>query len=62
VVVGSHPDLIDRPIVCTLENAPGGYRMGMAVDLAEYKPWELSVIQAIDAPAAAADAVLRQSA
>jgi len=55
LVVGARPDPIDRPIVMVgsrdiaAKGGVGGVQK-LVVDLADFKPWELHVIQAIDAP------------
>ncbi len=45
IVVGSHPTQVDRPIV---RRVRGGV-MSEAIDLSTLKPWELSVLEPIDA-------------
>ncbi len=45
MVVGSHPTLVDRPIVRRIRSG----QMTDTVDLATLKPWELSVLEPIDA-------------
>lgn len=45
VVVGSHPTLVDRPIVRRVRSG----QLTDTVDLSTLKPWELSVLEPIDA-------------
>lgn len=50
-VVGAHSDCIDRPIVRILRRDAEGRRADLTVDLADFQPWELHVVTAIDTPA-----------
>lgn len=50
VVVGTHTGQIDRPIVSPLRRASRLGGTPETIDLADYQPWELSVIRAIDEP------------
>ncbi len=45
IVVGSHPTQVDRPIVRRVRSGT----MSEAIDLSTVKPWELSVLEPIDA-------------
>ncbi len=57
LVVGARADPIDRPIVMVWQRGGGGLgsagRSKLVVDLTDFKPWELHVIQAIDPPSGA---------
>lgn len=50
IVVGSHPEKLDRPIVQVLRRGHNAHRETDVVDLASYEPWEKFVVRAIDPP------------
>ncbi|HVZ93002.1 MAG TPA: HD domain-containing phosphohydrolase [Phycisphaerales bacterium] len=56
VVVGANPEQIDRPIVQKLGRDMNVSAGEQVIDLADYKPWELHVMRAIEAPRAAPQA------
>jgi hypothetical protein len=45
-VIGSHPEMIDRPVVHVIDAAG---RMGEVIDLSTRPATDLSVLQAVDA-------------
>lgn len=61
-VVGVHPDRVDRPQVCVYRMAQDGFEPGSTVDLSEYEPWALHVIQATEPPEMSAIWEMRERA
>lgn len=49
-VVGVHAEAIDRPIVRVYQHVDGAWILGPQVDLSEFEPWALHVIQATEDP------------
>lgn len=49
-VIGAHTEMPDRPIVRVYRLSGGRSVFGPRIDLADFEPWTLHVIQAVDSP------------
>lgn len=62
LVIGVHADKIDRPIVQMLPTSGSAGADRSIADLTKFQPWELHVIQAVDAPTMVGLTPLRRTA